>query len=202
MPGKVMMPFGTSTILGSIIDTSISSAGRKNVIVATSTCSSDDPIESYCNSINANIFRGDLENVASRFAIISKKRRKNFLRLCADSPLIPKDLLDFFLQKSGLMHHLDLLTNLYPRTFPKGLSVELVNWESYKLAFNKNIGNHACEHVTSMFYDDPLNFRIGSVSTTQNFPEKSYVIDTPSEYKKVAKLTTPRIRTREIEIVW
>ena len=42
LPGKVMMPFGKTTILGSIIDTSTSLVGRENVIVASSNCASDD----------------------------------------------------------------------------------------------------------------------------------------------------------------
>ena len=202
LPGKVMMPFGKTTILGSIIDTSTSLVGRENVIVASSNCDSDDPIESYCESLITNIFRGDLENVASRFALISRKRKKNFLRLCADSPLIPKALLNFFLQKSSLMQQLDILTNLHPRTFPKGLSVELVNWQTFNLAFNENIGKHAREHVTSMFYDVPTKFRVGSVSTTQKFPVSSYVVDTAFEYENIITLKQPKIRTQEFTVTF
>ena len=100
------------------------------------------------------------------------------------------------------MQQLDILTNLHPRTFPKGLSVELVNWQTFNLAFNENIGKHAREHVTSMFYDAPTKFRVGSVSTTQKFPVSSYVVDTAFEYENIITLKQPKIRTQEFTVTF
>ena len=58
------------------------------------------------------------------------------------------------------MQQLDILTNLHPRTFPKGLSVEIGKLENIQPRFNENIGKHAREHVTSMFYDAPTKFGV------------------------------------------
>ena len=56
----------------------------------------------------------------------SNEHYKSFVRISADSPLIDPSLID----KAVTLfkkNRFDIVTNVFPRTFPKGFSVEVVN---------------------------------------------------------------------------
>ena len=79
LKGKVLMELNDEPILGLIIrrlkNTNIS---KKKIIVATSSHHSDLPIINYCKKRKINFYKGNLNNVASRFFNILKKKRRSF----------------------------------------------------------------------------------------------------------------------------
>ena len=86
-------------------------------------------------------YRGPLNNVAKRFYEILKKDVRSFLRICGDSPLIDYKLIDKAITKFNWKKH-DLLTNIFPRSYPKGQSIEIINSRYIKTIFpylKKNI---------------------------------------------------------------
>ena len=104
-----------------------------------------------CKKLNANYYRGNLNNVASRFyKILQKNKFKYFLRINADSPLIDSNLIDFIAKKN--INKYDIITNVYDRSFPKGQSVEIINSDFFLRNYCNIKSNYDLENVTSFFY--------------------------------------------------
>ena len=99
-------------------------------------------------------YRGPLNNAAKRFYEILKKDVRSFLRIC-DSPLIDYKLIDKAITKFNWKH--DLLTNIFPRSIPKGSPLKLLTPRYIEIIF-PYLKKYHKEHVTTYFYDNFENF--------------------------------------------
>ena len=89
------------------------------IVVSTSVKRSDDDLVKYLKKNNINYFRGNLENVADRLLNTSKKfKKKNFVRICGDSPLLDNKVIDKAI-KIFQSKKYDLVTNTFPRISQK-----------------------------------------------------------------------------------
>ena len=124
------------------------------IIIATSSLKSDDKIEKFCKEKKIEYFRGSINNVYHRFIkVIKNVRSNNFIRISGDSPLIDYKLVDkavnIFLKKKP-----DLVTNTFPRSYPQGQSVEVVNCATFLKFFKKIKKKSHKEHITKYFYEN------------------------------------------------
>ena len=132
----------------------------KKIIIASSLKKNDDNLISYLKKNKINFFRGDLENVAMRLYKTAKKNKaKFFVRISGDSPLIDPKLIDKAIKMSKGVKNYDIITNVFPRTFPKGQSVEVIKTSILK-KYSKSFSKLDKEHVTKYFYDNSNYFRI------------------------------------------
>ena len=152
------------------------------IVVATSTNRSDDRLCNYLKKKKINFFRGSLNKVATRlyFAALSNKA-KSFIRISGDSPLIDYKLINKAILISKKNKY-DLISNVFPRTFPKGQSVEII--KTSILGKNlKFMSKNDQEHVTSFFYKHSKKFLIKNfrcVKKKNNFKQS---IDTKKDLK-------------------
>lgn len=99
LPGKVLLPFKGSTVLEFLYDKCKDLKGIEKVVILTSDMPDDDAIEDTCHANSIPVFRGNLINVLGRFQEAAKvfcNLNDVVIRLCADSPLIDKSLLQDF----------------------------------------------------------------------------------------------------------
>jgi spore coat polysaccharide biosynthesis protein SpsF len=99
LPGKVLLPFKGSTVLKFLYDKCRGIRDIEQVVVLTSDRADDDKIELICKANNMLVYRGNLFNVLDRFQEAAKLFCNSddiVIRLCADSPLISKRLLQDF----------------------------------------------------------------------------------------------------------
>ena len=88
--------------------------------------------------------------MALRYLRAKEKFKTNyFLRICSDSPFIDSKLVDKIIIRSKLKKF-DLVTNIFPRTFPKGQSIEIVKTKILKSNISK-FNKYELEHVTPFF---------------------------------------------------
>tara|TARA_B100000767_G_C19742031_1_gene526663 strand:+ start:505 stop:1056 length:552 start_codon:yes stop_codon:yes gene_type:complete len=158
------------------------------IIVATSSKKSDDKLISFLEKIKVKYFRGSLNNVASRFLKIAKnKNKKFFIRISGDSPLISPKIINRAIVLYKKNPKYDLITNIFPRTFPQGQSVEIIKLS----VLEKNISNmneNDLEHVTKFFYRNNHNFLIKNfVFTGKNLLIKM-AVDTKKDLKNILKI--------------
>ncbi len=158
---KVMRLINNKTMIAHVHDRIKKSKSIKKIFVATSKNKTDDKLVSHLKKKKINSFRGDLNNVAKRLLSLAKnKKAKYFIRISGDSPLIDYKIIDRacrLLLKSKNKY--DIITNLFPRTFPKGQSVEIIKTST----LNRNIKNFSKdekEHVTKYFYNNAPKFKI------------------------------------------
>lgn len=129
--------------------------GSENIIIATSHEETDDVIAAYCNKHNINVFRGSLNDVAGRFLAaachfkLDYAVRINGDNLFADAHLI-KDVTHI-----AMANQYDFVSNVPGRTFPTGMSIEVIKTSFYNEAYSLFKEEKYLEHVTLYFYEHP-----------------------------------------------
>jgi len=130
------------------------------IIVATSKNKSDDKLVEYLKKIKVQYYRGNLDNVAKRIVDTAENQKKlYFLRINGDSPLIDPDVIDKAISIFKKNKRYDLISNVFPRTFPKGQSVEIIRTQVLKKHL-KDMNKIEKEHVTQYFYKNSDVFLI------------------------------------------
>ena len=129
---------------------------------------------------NITYFRGSLKNVALRYLRAAEKFKTNyFLRICSDSPFIDSKLVDKIIIRSKLKKF-DLVTNIFPRTFPKGQSIEIVKTKILKSNISK-FNKYELEHVTPFFYNNNKKFKIYNLRSKKNLSKLNLSIDSKED---------------------
>lgn len=188
LKNKVLLKLNNKTVILHLIDTIKKNKKINKIVVATSNKKTDDKLIRYLKKVNILFYRGDLENVAERLCLAAKKyKAKKFMRISADSPLLDNAVINKAIQINKNFPSYDLITNLYPRTFPKGQSVEIIKTS----ILEKNIklmNKSEREHVTKFFYTDKIKIKIKNFKRFKNFKFKNYCIDNKRDIKKIKKI--------------
>lgn len=164
-PGKVLAPFLGRPIVAHVISSVSRVVPGRRVVVLTSNEASDDPLASFAKTLGVGVFRGDLGDVFGRFrACLARHPCRFFLRICADSPLLDPDIIAA-VSAAGRAAGADLATNVFPRTFPKGQSAELLDSEAFLAVDPRKLTDFQREHVTPFFYENPRRFAIANVES-------------------------------------
>ncbi len=165
-PGKVLAPFLGCPMIRAILNrlqARVDDPGQ--IVVLTSQDETDDPLAAYLNSQGVQCFRGTLENVFERFRQALKKYPCDaFFRVCGDSPIVNGSLVETFV-KRWQTGKFDLITNTFPRSFPKGHSLELIRSKVFEAMDPGTLSEGEREHITQVFYANPSRFRIENVSS-------------------------------------
>ena len=188
LPGKVLANVHGRPMLQYLLERVERCRELDQIVVATSTDPSDNPIESLCAERDVACCRGPLENVAERFRQTAQAHRLDaFVRLCADSPLLDPALIDQGVatyKSSGA----DLVSNVVERTFPPGQSVEVISAPVLAEAIPRMISADHREHVTSYFYDHSKDFRIKTIRCMHDYGDANFAVDTPADLERFACL--------------
>tara|TARA_B110000008_G_C16923058_1_gene545561 strand:- start:591 stop:1214 length:624 start_codon:yes stop_codon:yes gene_type:complete len=178
---KVLEPIYGRSMIFHVCERVKKSKRVKKTIVATSSNKSDTKLVIHLKKMKIETFRGNLNNVAKRFLKLAKiEKAKYFLRISGDSPLIDSKIIDHackFLSKNENKY--DLITNIFPRTFPKGQSVEIVKTTTLEKHITKFTEDEK-EHVTKYFYKNAKKFKIKNFY----YNGKKKEIDQSVDYKK------------------
>ena len=148
LPAKVLLPINGLPLV--ILSAKRAANTGKKVIIATSTDTSDDFLSELVSKYGFNCYRGDLNNVLSRFVEALKEYRDETLvfRLTADNVFPNGELLDDMervFNASGLNY---LACNGVPSDVPYGVSVELMRLKDLREANRQVTAATDQEHVT------------------------------------------------------
>ena len=188
LPGKVLANVHGQPMMQYLLERVERCGELDQIVVATSTDPSDDPIQTLCDERDVACFRGPLENVAERFREAAKRHGLDaFARLCADSPLLDPALVDqgVATYKSG---DADLVSNVVERTFPPGQSVEVISAPVFAEAAPQISSADHREHVTSYFYDHGKDFKIKSLRSDHDGGDADFAIDMPRDLERFRAL--------------
>ena len=77
----------------------------------------------------------------------------------------------------------DVVTNIFPRTFPVGQSVEILRSSTLEFMNQKILDLDDKEHVTSYIYKNPKLFKILNYKNTKNENSLRLSIDNEQDFK-------------------
>lgn len=187
-PGKVLHEVGDKPVLAYLLERLQRCDRLAGVVVAISDDVSDDPVESFCTDTSTAFFRGPLHDVAERFIqLFSQFPADAYARISADSPMLDQTVVDAVVCLFEQMDP-DLATNTFPRSFPKGQSVEVFSPQVFQRACKCFEEPEDFEHITRYFYRHENVFEITNL--TSDFPSSAAVlcIDVPEQLEAFAAL--------------
>lgn len=179
LPGKVLSDVVGEPMIIRQIDRIRRSTLIDDVVVLTSTDTTDDPLSARLELINQQVMRGDLNNVFSRFHdAIDLFPCKVALRLTADCPLIDPEVIDRTIE-SHLESGADYTSNSLKRTFPRGLDCEVFRPEVIKRLYEEDLTPEELEHVTLGIYRRPDLFTLNNYENSTDESHRRWTVDYP-----------------------
>lgn len=160
LPGKVLMPLaGAESVLAVLLARLSRTQQVDEVVVATSSDPSDDPISDAASSSGVRVVRGPLDDVLRRFALAANATGADaVVRITADCPLVDAGVVDALVRmwRKGEAEY--VANTLEPRTFPDGLDAEVVSRGALETAEREAGEADAREHVTPFIRANPARF--------------------------------------------
>ena len=188
LPGKVLKKILGTTVLQRVVNQVKKSKKISKIIIATSKHKTDKKIINFCKKNKIHCISGQLNNVFKRFySIIVQEHCKSFVRISADSPLIDPSLIDRSVTLFNKNRY-DIVTNVFPRTFPKGFSVEVINSKIILVFLLRVKKKKHQEHLTSFFYDNYKKFKIKNFYNRINYSSINLSIDNLSDFTRVKNI--------------
>lgn len=167
LPGKALRTIEGRALLGRVIDRVKAVSGDHRFIVATSQRSVDDPIAEFASIEGLDVFRGAADDVLRRAADCAGANELDYLtRISGDSPFVDPKLIDEIVAlaiKAGP----DVATNVFPRTFPRGVSIEVISSSALRTACKHSQDEGEREHITQYFYRCADEFKIANVEAPE-----------------------------------
>jgi len=187
-PGKVLKELRKKTLLQWMIERVSKSSLADKIIIATSVCVDDDPIANWCKVNNHICYRGELENVLSRFYHAARKfNAQTIVRLTADCQIIDAKVIDEHIRFYH-KHHYDYVSNGPVMTYPDGMGVEVFSYLALKKACQKAILPSEKEHVTSYIYKHPEEFTLFNLKYKKDYSWIRVTIDYPEDFTLVKNI--------------
>ncbi len=127
---------------------------KENIILATSTESSDDPLAEFVEKQGLKVYRGSLNKVAERFYQAGLQLNCPYIcRMNGDNIFLDKQLLNSLLSLANKAQY-DFISNVKGRSYPKGMSVEIVRLSYYEKLLPEILANdYYTEHVMPLVYE-------------------------------------------------
>jgi spore coat polysaccharide biosynthesis protein SpsF (cytidylyltransferase family) len=186
LPGKVLARLGTRTVLECCVLRL--AAGGWPIVVATTELQEDDAIEQEARGLGVAVFRGDAQDVLSRYIRAAYAHDLvDIVRATADKPFVDGDGV------ARVLRHLERLRadHVIERGLPVGAAVEAVKLEALMRSHVWITRPEDREHVTSFVRRDP-RFRACSppVDRDRRHPELRLTVDTPMDLDFCRALAT------------
>lgn len=187
LPGKVLLPIGEKPMLEVQLERVLRCETIDEVVVAATRNPKDKPIQELCESLKIQCFRLDEEDVLKRFFEVAQETEADVVvRLTADCPIIDPQIIDdvvsYYLD---YYPNYDYVSNVYPRTFPHGMDVEVFSFDMLEKAQQNATSKYDREHVTPYISKNVEDSRRGVVSRAEDSLSYRLTVDTREDLEVV-----------------
>ncbi|CAH1195724.1 8-amino-3,8-dideoxy-manno-octulosonate cytidylyltransferase [Paenibacillus auburnensis] len=192
LPGKIMKEVAGKSVLEYQIEQVRRSKTIDQIVIATTTKDTEQPIIDLCKRMAVDYYRGPEDDVLSRYYQAACWYGADIVvRLTSDCPLLDPAVIDrvinVFLSRS---ERVDYVSNTIERTYPRGYDVEVFSMKVLEQTF-KEAGNAAeREHVTLYLYQHPEVFRLGQVKHSKDLSSYRLTVDTEEDFELMSRLIT------------
>jgi spore coat polysaccharide biosynthesis protein SpsF len=190
LPGKVLKPLRGAPMILRQIERLGRSSLIDELLVATSTDSSDTPLADVCLTHGVNCFRGNLDDVLDRFYQAARSLDplvpNHIVRLTGDCPLIDPTLIDQVIQ-FHLDGAYDFTSNALTPTFPDGLDTEIFTWPTLEQTWQVAKRSSEREHVTS-YMETSEQFSRGNFYAAPDRSALRWTVDEPEDFQFVEEV--------------
>jgi spore coat polysaccharide biosynthesis protein SpsF len=184
--------------LGRVLDQLKEISGCSPLIVATSDRDIDDPIAKLAKDEGVAVIRGSDSNVLGRAADCARHFNLDALvRISGDSPFIDGVLIEKLVAEHRHTAP-EITTNVFPRTLPPGMSVEVISTSVLNRLESMTMDKDDKEHVTKYIYDHAGDFHIHPVVfEKKNYNNVHLAVDTQRDLERATWIVN---QTTEISL--
>ncbi len=189
LPGKVLMDIEGKPMLEWVVSRVRQARRVHEVLVATTSDSSDDPVAEFCQDKGIPVYRGSTFDVLDRYYQAARQTQAEVVvRITADCPLIDPQEIDTLLAEF-LDRQVDFAANRLPppwhRTFPIGLDTEVASFAALERAWKESTQKHDREHVMPYLYEVQGRFNIYYHNNNPDYGQMRWTVDTPEDLQAV-----------------
>jgi spore coat polysaccharide biosynthesis protein SpsF len=191
LPGKVLMDVAGQPMLAQQLRRLRQCALVDDIVVATTTHATDDPVAELAQREQVGCFRGSEQDVLARYVGAAREAKADVvIRVTADCPLIDPQITDRVIaQLADHAMECDYASNVLHRTYPRGLDVEAFFWDTLLRIDRLARSVAAREHVTLVPRSErPELFLRCSVEDAQNNADLRWTVDTAADLESVRRL--------------
>lgn len=187
LPGKVLAEVAGRPMLRFQLDR-LQDLVCDHLVVATSDLAIDDAIAELAVDVGAAVVRGSESDVLGRFgAVLERYDPHDLVRLTGDCPLsdpsVVADVVSLHRDSAA-----DYTSNVHPRSFPKGLDVEVMTASALRTALTDAVDPYEREHVTPYLYRHPELFSVANLDSGQDAADLWWTVDTPEDLERIRDL--------------
>ena len=164
LPGKVLLPACGKPMLALQVERLKQVKQLDDIVIATTTNNTDDPIVDLANKLNIGYFRGSEEDVLARVLLAAKSFKADIIvEILGDCPAIDPILISQCID-TYLNLDVDYVSNALKRTFPGGMvanvfSTAILNEVEETTREDK----YAREHVSIAIYNQPNRYKLFNI---------------------------------------
>lgn len=164
LPNKIMLPVVDKPLITRMMERLLRSRLAGTVVMAITTDTEDDPLETLCLNEGFECFRGHpLDLLDRHYQAALKYQADIVLKIPSDCPLIDPSIIDQVIEVF-LEGEYDYVSNLHPGTWPDGNDVEVMPFAALEKAWQEASKNFEREHTTPFLWERPDRFKIQNVS--------------------------------------
>lgn len=192
LPGKIMKKVLGKPLLEYQIERVRRSKFINQLVIATTTKETEQPIIDLCERLSVNYYRGSEDDVLSRyFEAANEYDAEVVVRLTSDCPLIDPHIIDEIITKyltnNGIY---DYVSNTIERTYPRGFDVEVFSMKSLEQSFLEAKDTVEREHVTPYIYHHPDKFKLAFFKHRVDLSTYRLTVDTVEDLDVITRLIT------------
>lgn len=182
LPGKVLKPLAGAPVLAWVLHRLSRSREVDGLVVCTSERTIDDPIAEVADRMKSGLFRGAAEDVLGRALSAAHFLNADaVVRISADSPFMDAHLVDAVVRRFRDCAP-DIATNVHPRTYPAGMSVEVIATAALEKLDRAVSDPTDREHVTTHLYRNADDFHIENVAAHVSLRDIDLALDTEEDF--------------------
>jgi spore coat polysaccharide biosynthesis protein SpsF len=190
LPGKIMLPLCGKPVMQIMLERLDSL--KTHLIIATTDDGSEQPIVDLCNKLAIRYYRGDTDNVLSRYYLAASKfgakEKDVIVRLTSDCPLIDPDItrqtVNYFMD-----NHFDYVSAGTGTGFPRGMDTEVFTFDLLQQAYENATLDYEKEHVTPYIYMTcGKQLKLGQYQNSQNHSHYRLTLDEPLDFDVISEV--------------
>jgi spore coat polysaccharide biosynthesis protein SpsF len=187
LPGKVLLDIGEQTMLARVVNRVRCAKTVDAIVVATTTSERDDAIVEYARTLGVKAFRGDEDDVLSRYYLAAKAYNAGMVaRVTADCPLIDPEIIDKVVMAFlDAYPKVDFASNTLARTYPRGLDAEVASFAALERSWREAEKAYQRIHVFPYIYENPDKFNLISVTDGGDHSLMRWTVDTKEDLEFV-----------------
>ena len=187
LPGKVLKSIVNKPMIELLLARLSQSSELDEIVIAASEEVQNDKLQSTVESLGYQCTRGSEKDVLNRFYESAKLVGADVIvRITGDCPLIDSVLVNKCIQ--GYKEtNVDYFSNINPATYPDGLDIEVMSFESIERANNETDSEFDREHVTSYIRNSD-SFSKSSMQHAEDLSNQRWSVDEPEDLVVVTNI--------------